>query len=47
MMHLGLPLTPQAPVYIARVGDVLELMAPTYRDQELVRAATLFPNLPG
>jgi hypothetical protein len=46
VLHLGLPENEDAYVYVARVGEAIEIMTCAYRDSQIRRAALAFPNLP-
>ena len=46
VMHLGLRLDVERRVYVVRMANVLEILAPSYRDKQLALASTVFSGLP-
>jgi len=46
ILHLGLPTDLDAHLYVALVGEAIQILSSEYRDQQLSRARALFPSLP-
>jgi len=46
ILHLGLPPDSDAYVYVALVGEVIEILSTDFRNQQLARVTSMFGELP-